>query len=156
MKFKQLINCNTVDSVIKKGKQLEISHDKIHLKSNILDSDGNPLIVNHTSLLMKYIDFLDDYIVEVEMSDAEFSKYMFQPRLLSYELYGTTELWSSILAINNITHSADFKIQKLKLFKSNIFDFINEILVLENREIKRNKTEIERGMKDYGNRSGYM
>lgn len=145
MKYKQLMKCNTIDSIIKKGKQIEISHDKIHLKASILDSDGNPLIVNFMSLLIKYIDFLQDYIVEVEMTDAEFSKYMFQPRLLSYELYGTTELWSSILAINHITHSADFKIQKLKLFKSNIFDFINEVLVLENREIKRNKTEIEKG-----------
>lgn len=147
MKYKQLINCNTIDKVIKKGKQLEISHDKMHFKASLLDSEGNPIIVNHTSILMKYIDFLQDYIVDVEMTDSEFSRYMFQPRLLSYDLYGTTELWSSILALNNITHSSEFKIQKLKLFKNNIFDAINEILVLENREIKRNKTEIERGLK---------
>ena len=134
--------CNTITELIDYSKSLNISHSKIHIKSKFSDSSGNSIIMNYESLLNKYRDYLNKIIVTRTLTDAEYAKYKFQPKLMSYELYGTTELWSSLLSINNLTSASQFTMQKLKLFTYDIFDVINEILILEDDEIKSNNAEI--------------
>jgi hypothetical protein len=135
-----LQNCNTIENLISYGKQLDISHDKLHLKTSIT-TDENIIIINFDLLLDKYMDYIENNIIEIELTDKEYEKYKFQPKLFCYERYGTIELWSSILRINNLTSLTEFNLKKLRIFNDKIFNIINEILTLEKSEIKRNKSE---------------
>ena len=137
----KITKCSSIDDMIDYGKTLTISHDKLYLKNKIIDSEGNTTIFNYSSLLDKYIDNLKPYIVDITLTDEEYKKYMYQPKTLSFELYNTTELWSIILKINNILSISEFNLKKLKLFTMDIFKVINEILILEEENIKTNKNE---------------
>lgn len=137
----KITKCSTIDDIIKYGNSLPISHDKIHLKSSLKDTMGNNVIVNYSSFVNKYIDFLQPIIVEVTLTDNEYEKYKFQPKFLSFDMYGTTELWSSILLLNNLSSATEFTKKKIKLFTKDIFTFLNEILILEDDNIKDNKKE---------------
>lgn len=137
-----LQKCNTITELVDYSKSIAISHSKMHIKSKISDSSGNNIIMNYESLLNKYRDYLQKIIITRTLTDIEYAKYKFQPKLMSFELYGTTELWSSILSINNLTSASEFTLQKVKLFTYDIFDVINEILILEDDEIKANNAEV--------------
>jgi len=136
-----LASCNTIDQLIEYGKKLDISHDKLHIKQSIKDPNGNIIIINYSSLIDKYYYFLEKIIKTVTLSDAEYQTYKFQPKMLSYKMYGTTELWSAILRINNLTSASEFKLKTLKLFTLDIFDMLNEILILEEDALKQNRME---------------
>lgn len=131
----------TIESLIEAGKALDISHDKLHSKAFFIDNNKNRIITNYTSLLDKYSDHIAKFIVTVELTDLEFEKYRFQPKLLCYDYYGTTELWSHILRINNLTSVTQFTKQKIKMFTEDIFDIINEIFILEEDTITKNRLE---------------
>lgn len=141
--IRSLNSINTISDMVEYGKNLEISHAKLNIKAKVSNNIRDGIIVNFSSILLKYQDYLKDYIVDVIFNNEEYAKYKFQPKLLSQELYGTTEMWSSILMINNIYSCSEFNLKKLKLFRSDIFDFINEVLVLEDSAIKRNNAEIQ-------------
>ena len=52
------------------------------------------------------------------MTDTEFSKYKYKPKLLAYDLYGSTESYFIIMALNNIIDVRDFTLKKLKLLQT--------------------------------------
>lgn len=132
---------STIPDLIEYGKELAISHSTLHLKSSFTEG-GDTIIINYTSILDNYMPVLEQYIEDMELTDAEYQKYRFQPKLLSLDLYGTLELWSAILRINNITSITQFTLTNLKVFTENIFDVINEILILEEGAIKKNKDDV--------------
>jgi len=130
---------STVAGVAKAGKALELSHATLHLKSSFVDSEGNKVLINYHSLLDKYNDFLKKIIVPITFTEEEYLMYRFQPKRFCLEYYNTTELWSSILRINFMTSSAQFSNQTINAFTQDIFDVINEIMILEDANIKENK-----------------
>jgi hypothetical protein len=136
-----ITKCNTIQDLIDYGKSLDISHDKLHFKAKIENTDGSVTIINYTSILDKYMDYLLPVTKVVTLNDQEYAKYKFQPKLLSFEMYGTTELWSLILRINNLTSAAQFTLKTLKLFTTDVFEILNEIIILEGDEINKNRTE---------------
>lgn len=131
----------TISDLISFGKSLNISHGKLHYQSLITDTSST-LIVNHISILDKYNDLLKKIIVDYTFTDEEYFKYRFQPKRLSYDKYGTTELWAAILKINNMVSVTQFTNIRVKLFTQDIFDVLNEILILEESEIKKNRAQV--------------
>ena len=55
-------------------------------------------------------DVLPQYIetVEVLLNDTEIEKYKYNPKLLSYDVYKSTDLWFLICNINKCKRSFDF------------------------------------------------
>lgn len=133
-----ITNISTMEQLIEKGMSQPLSHSKLHFHVAFEPKAGEKVIINYTSIIDKYYDFLSKIIVTVELTEEEFFKYKFQPKRLSFEKYGTVELWSSILRINNMTSATQFTNQRIKLFTEDIFDVLNEILILEETEIKEN------------------
>lgn len=137
------LNTSTITELVTYGKSLDFSHAKIHLKSKFnVSGDGHVVILNYESLLDKYTDLINDHVTTVTLSDAEYAKYKFQPKLMCYDTYGTTEIWSSLLRINNLMSASQFTLQTLKMFTSDIFDVINEIFILEEKTIRDNNAEV--------------
>jgi len=137
---------SNLQDLIEYGKNLNISHGKLHYQSTF-DTSDSTIILNHISILDKYNDYLKKIIVNVTLTDDEYFKYRFQPKRLSYDIYGTTELWSLILKINNMVSAIQFTELKIKLFTQDIFDVINEILILEDSEIKANRQFVHQKIK---------
>jgi hypothetical protein len=133
---------SNMESLIKAGKNLDISHEKIHFKAFFIDKENHKIIINYTSLIDKYYDFLKKIIVDYEMTDEEFIKYKFQPKRFCMDMYGTTELWSTLLRINNMVSAIQFTNKKIKAFTQDIFDVLNEILILEDDRLKSNRIEV--------------
>jgi len=135
-----IYECNTIEDLIKYGNSLDISHDKLHLKASFSDNSNNLIIFNYNSLIEKYKYFLEKYIKTIEFNDTEYEKYKFKPKSLSMDLYGTTELWSAILRINDIISISEFSLKKIRLFTTDILSVLNEVLILEEGNIKENKS----------------
>lgn len=132
----------TIEQLVKSGKNLEMSHAKVHIKTSYVNPEGQKVIINYSSLLDKYYVFLQKIIVDITFTDEEYAKYKFQPKRFCMDHYGTTELWSSILRINNLTSASQFTNQTIRAFTNDIFDVLNEIMILEDETLKNNKLDV--------------
>lgn len=112
---------------------LDINYRTLHDSLDIVDLSTNiSITVPFDSLIDKYADFLLDIVGSVELSDPEQEYYKYQPKKVSDELYGTTELWHSILVLNECASIIDFKPKVLYYYDpSKLKAYINEILILE-------------------------
>lgn len=135
---------STIDDHIAYGQSLEVSHANLHLKATF-KSNNNKIIINYSSLLDKYMDYLQAIIETVKLSDEDYIKYKFQPKRLCYDMYGSVDLWSSILRINNLTSATQFTSQTIKVFSTDIFNVLNEIINIERDAIEENKQQIIKG-----------
>lgn len=93
------------------------------------------------SLLSKYHTELDEHKVSVNLSQREQHFYAYNPRLLSYDLYGAPEFWYLILYANEIYSAADFAPQRLKFYKSSVLNVLNTIRQLEMDRHNANEQE---------------
>jgi len=134
-------NYNTISSLAEYTEQLDMSYDKLFLKS-LVESNSDTLIVNSTSFYNKYYDYIVDTTYTVTLSNSEYMKYRYQPKLFCYDVYGTTELWAILLRINNFNSIPDFNSKKIKVFGKNIFNVLNEILINEKENILENKDTV--------------
>jgi len=132
---------SSIETSIKYGQTLKVSNAKLHLKSTFTDSDVK-IIINYTSLLDKYYDVVVKNSSIEEFTEEEFMKYIYKPRLLSSDLYGTPELAPLIMSLNNISSVATFTTPKLRLPTREIFEIINEVMILESNAIKLNTNAV--------------
>ena len=89
---------------------------------------------------------LDDYLYDLKkvsihckLSDEEKNKYRYKPRLLSYDIYKTTELYYIILAINDMWTEKQFTLDSgyvNMLSKNYMSDLLSEIQRNESKTIK--------------------
>lgn len=125
-------------SEVASGKRITMSHGNMQFKTRIDDR----IVVPKVSLIGQYHNILRNYITEKEYTDKEFSHYSQRPKLLSMDLYGTPELWSWLLYINNCKSVANFTNPKLKIFTSDIETAIREILTIVNGDMATNRAEV--------------
>lgn len=136
---------STIQDSIEKAANETLTHSRLFLRATCDVTNSKDIVIfNFNSLVTKYIEEIKkNYIQTVELSDEEQAKYRFNPKGLSYDLYGTTELWSSLLLINNIISQVDFTPSSLYVFKTSILDFFDEVFVLEEGNINDNMQYIE-------------
>ena len=135
---REFLTISTIPQLIAYEKTLDISHNGMHFKSNFT-SNNNNVIINFSSVCDKYFDYVSKYSPLVTLSDREFIDYRFQPKKLSLHLYDTVELWSLMLKLNNMDSVLQFNKQTLYLPLRQIFEVLNEIIILEKNEISVNK-----------------
>ncbi len=119
------------------GKNIDISHGNMQFKSRKGD-----IVVPYQTIIGRFHHALSNYIEEITLSDDDFMKYYQKPRLLSIDRYGTPELWSGLLYINNIVSVSRFTKQTLKVFTTDIIEAIEEILTIYSDDLYRNKLEV--------------
>lgn len=137
-----------IKDLISFGKNLSISHEKLHFHKVLTLNNGNKIKINHSGIFDRYYHLIKEKAILVTLTDEEFAKYKFQPKLLCYDVYGDVELAPLILRINNMLSVTDFTKQELYLFKNDITTLLNEILTLESEAIDANVSEIEKEMKE--------
>ncbi len=124
-----------IKSVISSGKALGISESSMAFKTVVNDEIAIP----YYNVITKFYPILKNYIETVTMTEDEFFKYKCRPNYYCFAQYGTPELASSLLYINNMDSATKFKNTTFKRFKSNILTIINELMSLNEKDLKRNR-----------------
>lgn len=136
----------TITQQIVTGKNLKISNKEIQLQQLVKLDNRNVLLLNVFTILSKYRYHLKNFIRTYKMNDIDATKYRYKPFMLSYNLYGTIELGYMLLSINHMTSAAEFVDldQGVKLFTSDIIDFLNEMIIKEKTILTDNRTAIRK------------
>ncbi len=124
-----LKSCSSIQDLIEFGDALPISNEKLHYKKVMTMPDGSKTVINFLGVLDRYYDILLEQSVVVKFSDDEFSKYKYKPKLLCYDVYNNMDLAPLILRINNMLSVTDFTKKEIRMFKTDITSFINEVLI---------------------------
>ena len=136
------VNTSTIQSIIQNGKEEKLTNRELSYKSVITNSAGQKFIVNMSNLYEKYYDILLDYVVTVVLTEEEYTRYKFKPKVLSKDLYGTYDLHFMLLRLNHIYSVIEFDFTELKVFKPNLVRLLNEILILESENYIDNEMSV--------------
>lgn len=103
-----------VDQYINDGKKAVISLNNIYDTILVGDEDNDENIFR-----IPIDDFFLKYRKELEECKQYYtipSTMFYKPKLLSYELYGTTELWLALLRANNMRNTSEFHYPLIKVY----------------------------------------
>ncbi len=122
----------TIQELIDSVKDMEISYRNLHTNVYIKNKDDT-IKIPYKSILKEYMPFLQSTVLTLQLTAPEVSLYRFKPKKLSYDLYGTTELWSALLEINRMYSIVEFNQEEYKVFDPKEFKtLLNEVMILEN------------------------
>ena len=108
----------TVEDFIELGKDIDdIQYSKFAILSKAASDATNPLIYAEHNVIYDYEEEFKKLSLNISMTDSEFNKYKYKPKLLAYDLYGSTELYFTILFTNGIYDIKDFDRKNIKLIK---------------------------------------
>ena len=133
---------STIQSVIEEGLELKLTIKDLAFKEIIENSSGEKFVVNMFNLYEKYYELLLDYATIVVLTDEEYRKYRYNPRLLSKDLYGTPELHYMLLRLNYVYSILNFDFREVRVFRTNINTLLNEIMVMESEDYIDNEMSI--------------
>jgi hypothetical protein len=133
---------STIQSVIDEGLETKMLSTTLSLKEIITNSAGEKFIVNMFNLYEKYYEILLDHVVIATLTEAEYRRYRFQPKLLSFDLYGTKELHYMLLRLNHVYSVINFDFNEVRVFKPTVLNLLNEIMVVEAEEYIENEVSI--------------
>ncbi len=124
---------NTIDDIIRSIKTKEISYRNLHQNIYLRDS-GTTIEVPYNSIIRNYLPYFKDISYDLKLTSQEITRYKFKPKTLSYDLYGTTELWSALLELNSMYSLLDFNLENkiVRVFDPKPFmKLLNEIMIFE-------------------------
>lgn len=129
----------TIEEFIDSHNSADINYESTSLLQKL---DGYTMIAYN--IFNDYIDELDDLAVYVSLNDEEYNKYLYRPKILAYDLYGSTELFFLILILNNICNVKEFDFKRLKLLKvEDLEKFISSVYNSERYTLSLNRTKNE-------------
>ena len=103
-------------------------------------------IYSSDNVLYTYLEDIKSFSIDYTFTEEEYQKYKYRPKLLAYDIYGSTELYFVILAINDTCNIKDFKKRKIRLlYKSDLSDLLNRIMETETNRLSLNRKAIELG-----------
>lgn len=115
---------STLEEFINLSSKTSISYNNLSFIEPIDDIRNFPI----WNVLSDYQEEINRVTIEVELSEKEYRKYIYNPKILAYDLYGSTELFFIILMINGICTAKEFNTQKIKLLKTNDLKEIIEMV----------------------------
>lgn len=113
----------TIEALVQAGKTVIAKYQNF----SYLEQASNGTIVVIKNVIWDYIDELKNASVMVRLSDSEFYKYKYRPKLLCFDVYGNTELDFVIMALNNIADVTEFNSQSFRMLK---VQDMNELMTL--------------------------
>lgn len=131
-----LYDAKTLTELIREGK-----NNKYRKKDySTFVKLGDNLLTVGGSFLDKYWDFIESNKIRVRLDSDQFIKYKYRPKELSYDLYGTEELYVLLLKLNNISHEIQFTKKRIYIAdKSTISSIINKIININQDTITKNQ-----------------
>lgn len=133
----------TMGQIIDLTRNDAVTQSNLSYKAVFKKANGDEVITSYGSVIDKYLPLLKQHTYEWEMSASEFLEFRYHPKKLSFTLYGTTELWGALMAINQIYSVTQFNKSRIFIFNEDIGPVLDEILIKE----KDNLDSMERIIK---------
>lgn len=123
----------TLSDQIANANSLEISYRTLHKPFAIYNEQTDEYIeLPFSSLTNKYRSYLLACVMPVQLTDKEKEKYKYSPKKLSYDLYGTTELWADLLKLNKCASVIEFEPNYIRVYDPARFkSFLNEVMIFD-------------------------
>jgi hypothetical protein len=80
-------------------------------------SNGNNIEFSIYNVISDYMADINAVTVDIVLTEEEYMKYRYKPKLLANKVYGNPELFFIILLVNGIWSVKDFNYRKIKLVK---------------------------------------
>ena len=125
---------STIRELINSIDTAQISYRNLHTNIHIQNAVNDEIIkIPYKSITRDYATFFEKCSVVLPMTHEDRARYKYKPKLLSFDLYDTTELWHALLELNNFKSVADFTLEKdIKVYVPSDFrKILNEVMVLE-------------------------
>lgn len=140
----------TIEEFISTESNKSIRFPKFYYQK-VISEDDLQVVLNFQSIMDRYVQHIRNYMTELTLTQEEIRKYQYNPKRLSYNLYGTTAYWWSILFANQIHSIAEFDFNRdtttIQVFtKDGITEFGN-VLSVDKTFINENTTEVTRDRK---------
>jgi hypothetical protein len=117
----------------------DFTYDTLFYKDVFNTSKGN-ILINGNSILDRYANELPNYKTRLTFDESDYRKYSYNPKILSYDIYGTTELWFLILHANELTSSSQFDMEKPYVYNGGVVSMIVSALDMEKTYIDYNES----------------
>ncbi len=140
----------TIQQFLEESNNKSIRYPKYYYKKVISEDDFH-VILNIQSIMDRYIQYIRQYIVELELNQEELRKYRYNPKRLSYNLYGTTAYWWSILLANQIHSITEFDFERdnvVKVFAQDGITAFSNVLSVDKTFINENESATSNDMKN--------
>lgn len=143
----------TIQDYIDTYRDQTVSYDTLHLyeaaKFNMDSSGVNYGVLPSDLVTNKYKKDLEEIVITKKYTAVEKIKYKYNPWLLSYDLYGTTEYWFMLLELNHLYSATEFTLDRVKVYKDNLPTLIDTILATERPFINENESELNNKINQY-------
>ena len=138
-------NIWTLSDFISEYSIEDLRIDAFYLQQVFWDKNKmtHKVVVNENSIADKYANELEENKHIVELTTKEYYKYRYNPKLLSYDIYGTTELWFFILMANELYSISEFDLRKVVLFDTAIITKLNRMLEMAAEFLEINSMEVK-------------
>ena len=136
------IQASTLKQYIQEYKGLSLKMTDCFLFEWLSDSPETHIKTIEENLLAKHTAFLDENKNRINLSDNEFRKYRCNCHRLSFDVYGTTELWFLILHANEMYSESEFCTKEIYLYNKSVLSKISEILSVESSDFSKNRAVI--------------
>lgn len=123
---------STIQELIDQIETKEISYRNLHT-TFCIRQNNEVIQVPYKSMIREYMDLMAEDAITVSLPADEVRIYKFKPKKLSYDLYGTVELWAALLELNKMYSTMDLTCEKpfLVFNPETVKEKINEILIQE-------------------------
>lgn len=139
----------TIDQFIQTEQNKSVKYPNYYYQKVISEADLH-VIMNYQSIMDRYVQYIRDYITEIELSQEEMRKYRYNPKRLSFNLYGTTSYWWSIIFANQIHSLTEFDFSRdnvIKVFTREGISAFSTVLSVDKTFISENQSEVSKDRK---------
>lgn len=127
----------TIRELIASGTSTTLSYKSFSFMEKL--SDGSQISVH--DVIGDYIEELRSASVIVKLTDEQYRKYVYKPKLLCYDIYGNPELYFIILLLNDIADVKEFNRTKFRMLtKDHMSMLASYIYNSESKAIKEYNT----------------
>ena len=121
----------TIQNFIQSYRSDVCTFDTCFYKEVITTLSGKHIIINGDSVFDRYATELNQFKSKITLSDEEYRKYRFNPKRMSFDLYGTTEMWFLLLHANELTSVSEFDSEVVYAYDGGLLKIIGKLIDLE-------------------------
>ena len=136
----------TIRDYISSYEDEELVSSAFFLKQVFTTNSNTKMLVNFNSLVLKYLPEMQEIKIKITLSNEEYAKYRHNPKYLSNDIYGTTELWFLILEANELHSIRQFDSKTIYLYRTDIVEKMVRILNLETVAKNYNEDQISESL----------
>lgn len=139
----------TINQFIQTEQNKSVKYPNYYYQK-VISEDDLHVIMNYQSIMDRYVQYVRDYITEIELSQEEMRKYRYNPKRLSFNLYGTTSYWWSIIFANQIHSLTEFDFSRdnvIKVFTREGISAFSTVLSVDKTFISENQSEVSKDRK---------